>query len=168
MVRNLSCSSARAAWTSSARISSAGSRMSIESVSVSKVVSREIDFMPSRATTSLSSVPMDTCRSSTAPRPNVPISTWISHRASSPMVLIPCPKRAVSVFFPIPGIFLTGMGSRNAWTAAGSTTVSPPGFLKSDAIFATSFDGEIPIEQERPSRCCMVVLITPARDRASS
>ena len=42
--------------------------------------------------------------------------------------------------------------SRKAWISSGLTAVSPSGFRKSDAIFATSLFGPMPIEQVSPSR----------------
>ena len=67
----------------------------------------------------------------------------------------------------MPGIFLTGIGARNSSAYPGSTTVSPSGFVKSEAIFAMILPGPTPIEQFSPSFVSMVFLISVDISRAA-
>jgi len=65
------------------------------------------------------------------------------------------------------GDLFTGICERNAATFSGFTIVRPSGFLKSDAIFATSFDGATPTEQDSPRVVRIIVLICPASNSAA-
>src|SRR5438093_480839 len=53
---------------------------------------------------------------------------------------------SASVLGPMPGMTRMPRGSRKAWTSSGTTTVSPYGFLQSDAILDTSMLGATPSE----------------------
>ncbi len=136
-------------------------------VSCPKVVSFETDFIPSRSVTSLPSTPRAASCSPTAERPKRPRRPWMLYAARSPMVCIPSTCSSFSVLNPIPGILRTGSGARNPGTSAGSTTVRPSGFLKSEAIFATSFVGASPSEQVIPHRARISRFSSSASSRAS-
>ena len=69
---------------------------------------------------------------------------------------------------PMPGITRIGSGSRKAWTSSGRTTVRPSGFLKSEAILATSLLGPMPTVQVRPSRATISRFTPSARSAAAS
>ena len=55
-----------------------------------------------------------------------------------------------AVFGPMPGISPGGEPPKRSHACSRVRTTKPSGFSASEATFATSFDGPIPIEHPRP------------------
>ena len=63
---------------------------------------------------------------------------------------IPCSASRSTVFGPIPGISPGPAEAKRSHACSRVSTTKPFGFSASDATFATSFVGPIPIEHARP------------------
>ena len=109
-----------------------------------------MDFRSPLSATGVSSMPFARACITTPHFPRCVRMRWRFASARSPAVTIPSDVSRSSAFFPIPGIFLTGRGARNAAASSGRTMVIPSGFWKSDAIFAIVLFGPIPTEQVIP------------------
>ena len=69
--------------------------------------------------------------------------------ASAPIVSSPAARSRASERGPIPGRRRTSNGARNVASRPGGTTVSPPGFRRSLAILATTFEVATPMAAVR-------------------
>ena len=82
--------------------------------------------------------------------------------ASSPIVWMPIPFRYASVFGPTPHSFLTESGHILVSMSFPVMIVRPSGFCMSDAIFARSLLGAMPMEQVSPVAPLTLFLISSA------
>ena len=62
---------------------------------------------------------------------------------------MPAVRSRSSVRGPMPGSLRSSNGARKRASAPGGTTVRPPGFLRSLATFATTFEVPTPMEHVR-------------------
>ena len=72
--------------------------------------------------------------------------------ASAPSVRMPRSSSRLTVFGPMPGTSPGEAAAKRREASSRLSTTKPSGFSASDAIFATSLLGPIPIEQPRPVR----------------
>ena len=63
---------------------------------------------------------------------------------------MPCSASRAAVFGPIPGIRPGGEPPKRSHACSRVRTTKPFGFSASEATFATSFDGPMPIEHAKP------------------
>ena len=86
--------------------------------------------------------------------------------ASSPIVPTPARRSRCSARGPTPGSSRTASGARKRASVPGGTTVTPPGFRRSEAILQTTFDVPTPSEHVRLVFARTAVWIAEATARA--
>ena len=75
---------------------------------------------------------------------------------------MPSAVRRALAFGPMPLIFLAASGQMRVGTSRASRITRPSGFSRSEAIFASSLFGAMPIEHESPVAALTAALIAHA------
>ena len=135
----------------------------------SNVVSRLIDFGSISVTTSRSSRPCAAaCMNAPCARPKCSTSHAGSAAARSAIVTTPSASSFALDLGPMPLILRAGSGQMRRSMSPSRMSVSPSGLSSSEAIFARSLFGAMPIEQESPVAARTASLIERATACARS